>query len=169
MMAGKSKHEKADRGRRSHSTYEQRHPQKPADAPGPSGREGAAFPSAPSHAPELFPRLFQASGDGIVLQEVCSPPGGGRFLEVNDGLCRMPGYTRDEILALMPFEVLGAEARTALAELVEKGTDTPRAFFETTLVAKDGSRIPVEVHTSRLQFQERPLVLSILRDITVRR
>ncbi len=45
----------------------------------------------------------------------------GRFMEVNDAMCFMLGYTRDEILAMTAFDILADEGKALLASRIRLG------------------------------------------------
>ncbi len=45
----------------------------------------------------------------------------GRFTEVNDAMCFMLGYTRDEILAMTAFDILADEGKALLASRIRLG------------------------------------------------
>jgi PAS domain S-box-containing protein len=92
----------------------------------------------------------------------------GRILEVNDAAVRIYGYTHAEMLTLSIYALrapethseIDAQLRTAAAEGI---------LFQTTHVRRDGSRFPVEVSAQGVWLDGEPLVLSVVRDITVRR
>jgi PAS domain S-box-containing protein len=42
----------------------------------------------------------------------------GRFKEVNDAMCQILGYTRDELLAMTPFDILDDEGRALFASRI---------------------------------------------------
>ncbi len=45
----------------------------------------------------------------------------GRFIEVNDAMCQMLGYTRDEILAMAAFDILADEGKALFASRIQLG------------------------------------------------
>jgi len=74
----------------------------------------------------------------------------GRFLEANEGFCRILGYEREELVAtdLRRIEVKESpeELREHLARIFSRGSDR----FETRLRHKDGGAIEVEVSVAVL-------------------
>jgi len=167
-MAGESKHEKTDRGRRSRPAYERLHPDEVGRSPGSESHE--CLPQHyPSHDEQrLLECLLRASHDGIVLCEGPSLVQNGRLTDVNDGLCRMLGYTREEILELTPLRLVSKEARKAIPRITQRIERSGWLLFETTLTAKDRRQIPVEINADILVFHGRRMVLAIIRDITER-
>jgi PAS domain S-box-containing protein len=92
----------------------------------------------------------------------------GRLLEVNDALCRMLGYTREELLALSIADVEAdetpADVMNHIAALQQKQFD----YFVSRHRRKDGSIIDVEVNSTWLEIGEGQLV-GFMQDITGRR
>ncbi len=168
-MATESEHEKIDGGQESHSEYEPLHPRaagRPADSRIP---DPAPQFEAPGDREALLAHLFKVSSDGIVLHELLPSPQKGRFIDVNDRMCQMLGYTREEVLRLTLFEILGEEAREAIPETIRRLRQSGRLLFETTLIRKDGQPLPVEVSVDTVEFRQRRMTLTVVRDITERK
>jgi PAS domain S-box-containing protein len=113
--------------------------------------------------------LFNNASDALLVSQLT--PGGmpGAFIEVNDVACDQLGYTRDEMLQLSPFDLLLQEklgdVPTVMNQLLAQG----HMLFETVHVAKDGRKIPVEMSSHLFDFNGKPTILSIARDISVRK
>jgi PAS domain S-box-containing protein len=92
----------------------------------------------------------------------------GRLLEVNEALCRMLGYTREELLTLSIKDVEANESPAGvlnhIAALQQKKSD----YFVTRHRRKDGSIIDVQVNSTWLDTGEGQLV-GFIQDITERR
>ncbi|RPJ63992.1 MAG: PAS domain S-box protein, partial [Dehalococcoidia bacterium] len=88
---------------------------------------------------EKFRNIFEQSRDAILITDQ-----DGKFLDVNDAMCLLTGYSRDEILFsdLKPVK----NARKVFRRLVEK-TDSVRDQ-ELALQRKDGTSINVLVSAS---------------------
>jgi len=168
-MAAKSEHGKTDGGQESHPAYERLHPREPARPAGPEIRDHPPQFEAPGEREALLAHLFKVSSDGIVLHELLPSPQKGRFLDVNDRMCRMLGYARAEVLKLTLFEILGEEARGAIPETLRRLWESGRLLFETTLIRKDGQPLPVEVSVDTVEFRQRRMTLTVVRDITERK
>jgi PAS domain S-box-containing protein len=93
----------------------------------------------------------------------------GRFLAVNDEICRRLGYTRQELLGLHPWDIdepdLGTKAKEHISTLQQAGC----IVFETVHLTKEGTRIPVEVNSRLITFRGEPAIMSTARDITDRK
>ncbi|PIU52508.1 MAG: hypothetical protein COS90_10965 [Deltaproteobacteria bacterium CG07_land_8_20_14_0_80_60_11] len=108
--------------------------------------------------------LFQTAGDAISINDL-----EGRVLEVNEEACRRLGYTRNELLHLTVSDVTAPEYVARRPELLERLRAAGHLVFETELVTRDGRIIPTECSSRLMDFQGRPAVLSIARDISERK
>ncbi|MBI5816479.1 MAG: PAS domain S-box protein [Nitrospinae bacterium] len=92
------------------------------------------------------------------------------FLDANDVVVKMLGYSRDELLTMTPDSLIpdNPELKAKLPEVGAKIMKDGRAIFDWALKAKDGRIIPVEISSHRLLLQGRATVISMLRDISDR-
>jgi PAS domain S-box-containing protein len=109
--------------------------------------------------------LFEQANDAILVNNEDDD-----ILDANQSACELWGYSREELLTmkvtdLQAPEVRGPRGGVIKGELAVHG-GTP---FESLDVHRSGSRIPVEVSTSRLADTQPALVLSIVRDIAERK
>lgn len=109
-----------------------------------------------------YRELFDNVNDAIF---VVSPEGEGlgTFIEANAVAYKNLGYGKEEILRLTPADL---DEHYALGQ---KSADNAPHLFETVIQDKNGKKIPVEVHSHHFQLSGRPAILSIIRDITVRK
>lgn len=96
----------------------------------------------PASGEALFGALFEQSAAGIALFSV-----GGRFLRANPAMCRLLGYTEQELLQKTHLDVIHLEDLEAAAvsrAQVISGRAKPRAS-ERRYVHKDGSTVWVQI------------------------
>lgn len=118
---------------------------------------------------ERYRMLFHEANDAMFLLEM-SPEGGvSRYREVNPQACQLLGYTREELLERSPFDVVVPDLHDRMAFDIEKLLQDKKLIFERIFVAKDGTRIPVEVSTRLFEHDGKPTLLSIARDLSRRR
>jgi two-component system sensor histidine kinase/response regulator len=118
---------------------------------------------------ELYRNLFEGIGDAVFVHSIGEDSLPGRFLEVNDVGCEHLGYTRQEILRLSPRDINDPETLKHALPLLPCLRTEKFVLFETTHIAKDGRRIPVEIKTRMIEFEGRPAVMGIVRDISERK
>ncbi|MCQ8894266.1 MAG: PAS domain S-box protein [Methanolinea sp.] len=116
-----------------------------------------------------FREIFNSANDAIHIHELREDGLPGRFSEVNAVACEMLGYSREEFLGMTPLDLVqgghGKPLDVIGREILGKG----HAIFETEHKRKDGSTVPVEIHTHRVTIRNRDVVLSVVRDITERK
>ena len=107
---------------------------------------------------EQYHAMFTASIDGLALWNAQ-----GEVVYTNPALWRMYGYSDNEFSALPPGEWSGPSYRADFLRSVEAGLSL---HSEITERRRDGSTFEVEVHGVPMQYQGKPHVLTIARDIT---
>lgn len=127
-----------------------------------------ARPGAAIEAQQLD-LLLQLSCDGVVLHELISETAPGNFLQANQAICRLLGYSLEEMHRLTPLDILAPE------DLAKVPGDTAVMerdgilIHQKTLLAKDGCRIPVEISSRLFEHDGRRMAVSNIRDITERK
>jgi len=111
-----------------------------------------------------FRDFFNNTGDAIVIHDLQ-----GRFLEVNDEICRRLQYSRGELLEMSPSDIDEPEYGGHVPDLIRTLQQTGHIVFETVHRAKDGTSIPTEVSSRVITYHGEPAVLSTGRDITDRK
>ena len=92
-----------------------------------------------------------------------------RFVAVNDAACERLGYTREELLGLMPRAIDAAPRPGQLREVMARLVKEDRVMYESVLRTRDGEEIPVEISSSLTDVDGELMVLSIARDISGRK
>ncbi len=94
---------------------------------------------------------------------------GTHFISVNDAVCIISGYSREEMLSMSPFDLLAEESKTVFADRIRRqlaGEKIPDTV-EYKVRKKDGSLVYA---TLKVSFSPRPdVALVIAHDITERR
>ncbi|MFO0965852.1 MAG: PAS domain S-box protein [Gemmataceae bacterium] len=105
--------------------------------------------------------LFDAFDDAIFLHD-----SDGHILEANPAACRRLGYTRDELLRLNTRDIDDPAFAAGFKDRLEAQLATKRFRCEGRHRTKDGRLIPVDINTSVIQVQGKPVVLAVMRDMT---
>jgi len=95
-----------------------------------------------------------------------------KLLSVNDIMCDLTGYTRDELLSLSPFSLLMEESRNRLSERIEKisSGEKTRETVEYKIRTKDGREFWALLNTKVFCKDGRPLKAQVVaQDISERK
>lgn len=110
---------------------------------------------------EVRLRKFAAAAQGaIVFHE------DGIITDCNEATSRLCGHSAEELIGSRVIDYVAPEHREKALENVRRGYERP---YESEIVAKDGTRIPVEFEGREMPFQGKVYRLSIVRDIRRRK
>jgi PAS domain S-box-containing protein len=107
---------------------------------------------------EQYHSIFCAAVDGLALWNAA-----GEIVDTNPALWRMYGYSGDESSTTPPHGYRGPSYDARFLQAVAAGQSL---HIEVTERRKDGSALELEVHGIPMQYQGKPHVLTIARDIT---
>jgi PAS domain S-box-containing protein len=113
--------------------------------------------------------LFEKGNDAILVFELSPESVPTRFVEANEVACRRLGYSRDELLARSPLDIVPPERLGEVLAILKQFRLNDRILYESEHVAKDGNRVPVEINSLHFPLQGKTTVLSISRDISERK
>ncbi len=94
-----------------------------------------------------------------------------QFFYVNQGAAAQVGYSREELLAMHPYDIKPDFPEARFRQFIEpllRG-EKQSVIFETWHQGKDGSRVPVEVFLQYIAAAEQSRFVAIVRDITERK
>jgi len=113
---------------------------------------------------EDYRRVFENAHDPIFI----FAPEDEKILNANRRACEIYGFSREELLGMSLASISENVMRGQLqiAETLRKGTFYN---FESVQYRKDGSRMFLEINASLIEYEGRPAILSINRDVTERR
>jgi PAS domain S-box-containing protein len=121
--------------------------------------------AALSKSEEKYRNLFEHANDSIFIID----PSSRQLLDVNENAAKRLGYTRDELLQLTIDDIttpMGAKhSHDIIRELLNAGNVT----FEHTHLGKDKTEIQVEISSRVIEYGDRQVFQSIVRDITERK
>jgi PAS domain S-box-containing protein len=125
----------------------------------------AAVPPPPDPAAGTWARaLFDGIDDAVFVHDL-----EGHILEANPAACRRLGYSRAEMLRLTTRDIDDPELAAGYSERLRAQVTQGRCSCEGRHRTKDGRLIPVDINTSAIEFNGRPAVLAVMRDITGRK
>lgn len=108
--------------------------------------------------------VFDSTNDAIIIYDL-----EGHILEVNKTACDRLGYTRDEFLNMTAMNIASPVYAKLVLKRIEELKAKKQHFFETAHVTKDGKIIPVELSSRVIEFDGKPAILNVARDMTQRK
>ncbi len=126
--------------------------------------EEKSYQDALRDSREDYGALFNSAADAMFIHSL-----DGRFQDVNEAACKSLGYTREELLQMTPKDIDDAEAASMVSERMLETIERGVSIFEAVHLAKDGRKIPVELHVRALNHRGQQTFLTIARDVTWRK
>ncbi|MGZ5571269.1 MAG: sensor domain-containing protein [Usitatibacter sp.] len=105
-------------------------------------------------------KFTEAAQAGIVFHE------DGIITDCNDAILRLTGYSHDELVGSEIIKHVVPERREEALDVLRRGLESA---YESEILAKDGTRIPVEFEGRVMPFNGKVYRLSMVRDIRRRR
>lgn len=109
--------------------------------------------------------LFNAVSDSVVVHRLASDDSPGAFIDFNEAFVALLGYKQAELARIEPDSLIDTDrqrfstAKNLHAEVT--------ALYETRLTRRDGTTVPVEIHT-RMLDPDSGIALSVIRDVSER-
>ncbi|MCF8382961.1 MAG: PAS domain S-box protein [Chlorobium sp.] len=114
--------------------------------------------------------LFEHIRDGVFVHPILENGDLGRFEMVNAAACGTLGYTEEELLQMSPGEIDDPEHSSSyIPEATKHLLHEGQVLFEAVQVSKNGTRIPVEVSSTRVELSGSPYIISTVRNISGRK
>ena len=112
---------------------------------------------------ERYRTLFEQANDAVFVTTV-----DGKIVDVNDKACQLLGYEHQELLGLTIDDIVSPGTRERWPRRFPEAArlNTP---LEITYLRKDRSPVVAEASTGLLEVGEEQLVLTMARDISMRR
>jgi PAS domain S-box-containing protein len=113
---------------------------------------------------EKYRLLFNNAADAIYVVDEDA-----RMLAVNPLACEQLGYTEAELMSMTIDLLDSPEQARYIPERIARLMEQGYLMFETVLQRKDGSPVSTEVSARKINWNGRPAIMSICRDITERK
>jgi PAS domain S-box-containing protein len=124
-------------------------------------------------SPEALAKALEHAANLAGIGIVVAWTDGDRIVNsfMNQAIADIAGLTLEEVYGVNTWDALPADERERLYQMHAERLrgESPPARFETAIVRRDGSRIPIEVATTRLEVDGRPCNVSLVWDNSVRR
>jgi len=113
---------------------------------------------------QRFRSLVEQAADAIFIHNMQ-----GELLDVNEQACRSLGYSRLELQGMSIADIERIQSPLQFSSLWNSVQRGGSLTFEAEHQRKDGSSFPVEIRLGSFQYQEQPMLLALVRDITDRK
>ncbi len=111
-----------------------------------------------------YESYFNNSLDGIfILESIYGVP--SSFVEVNDALARMLGYSKNEIIEFDPLDILAEGEKKKLLNIAENILEQQEIYFLTAFRNSKKQRIPVEISIKTLDTSLNPQLIGVARNV----
>ncbi|ALO14324.1 Autoinducer 2 sensor kinase/phosphatase LuxQ [Salinivirga cyanobacteriivorans] len=92
----------------------------------------------------------------------------GEFLDCNTALLQLTQYSYNDLQNIHPKEVIDEETGKKYFARLQKLVEKKHLTFNTTIIKKNGEKLPVEINANLIHYKGREAVLISARDITDR-
>ncbi len=116
-----------------------------------------------------YKMLFNNANDAVFVTQLSDEKSYGDFIEVNEVACERLGYSKEEFLQLSPSAIVAPKSILDFNFNISRLMNEGHVIYDLVHRAKDRKLIPVEINSHLFQYNEKPTVLSIARDITERK
>lgn len=119
---------------------------------------------------QRFETLFNFGADAVFVHPYVES-GFKNFIEVNNIACLMFGYSKEEFLKLSPANIASQPDIKKRGDKKERTNlkESKNRIFDARMIKKSGEVFPVEISSTVFDYQEQKFIMSVVRDITVRK
>jgi PAS domain S-box-containing protein len=108
--------------------------------------------------------IFDGMVDGLAILDYEA----NKFVRVNAALCRMLGYSEEELLALGPLDIHPAEEIPVLVQRLQSRAEGNKGTENVPVVRKDGTIFFADIASNLHNARGRPYLAGFFRDVTER-
>ncbi|MCC5636737.1 PAS domain S-box protein [Nostoc sp. CHAB 5844] len=109
--------------------------------------------------------IFETVNDGITVVDLDT----GKIIAANPAFCQMHGYSQAEILQLNPQDYIHPDSFHLFGEFITSVKNGREFHAQAVDIHKDGTYFDIEVTGKLLNYNSKPHVLSVVRDISERK
>ncbi len=113
---------------------------------------------------DRFQKLFNSVGDSIFVTDMDE-----NIIEINQASCNNLGYSKEEFLKMKITGIKSSEFAVHVGINRKKIIENGFLIYESEHLTKDGRKILVEIISRLIDYNNEKLVLSIARNITIRK
>jgi PAS domain S-box-containing protein/putative nucleotidyltransferase with HDIG domain len=120
---------------------------------------------------ERYEILFKHINDGIFVYSKNSDNTQGNLIEVNESACTLLEYTKEELLNLAPCDYIKTDKTGITSEkaCLQALSNNNKVITEKTYITKSGKEIFIEASSQLFKYRDKPIVITMARDISQRK
>ena len=110
--------------------------------------------------------IYDGMVDGLLIADVETK----RFVRANPAICRMLGYSEEELLSLSVMDIHPVEELPAVLDKFQaQAAGRIRINEDAPVLRKDGTVVYTDISGKAITYRERPCLIKFFRDITERK
>ncbi|WP_066496230.1 diguanylate cyclase [Abyssisolibacter fermentans] len=109
---------------------------------------------------ERYRQLVDAPFEGIMIIN------NGKILEINNEICNMSNYKKEELIGKCLFDFIPNEYHKTIEESIKSNK---KQYYEAAFIKKDGSHLNIEVLSRPFFFKGKRVRVGAIRDLTERK
>ncbi len=113
---------------------------------------------------ERYRKIVENINDAMVIHDKK-----GTITFVNEHACKLFKYKKEELIGLSIVKLHSEENIKTIKRIIKEQKWMDQALLEQDIIAKDGSRIPVEINTKKVLYHNNLEIHSFIRNITGRK
>ena len=121
-------------------------------------------PSQILESEQRYQSIFESASDGIMIIDGET----GLVVDANPAACKIYGYTRENFIGLHPTRFIQPDSQPLFTKYVQAVQSDGACEDLEVHLRQDRSSFHTELHGTMLTYQDRPCVLSIVRDVSQR-
>jgi PAS domain S-box-containing protein len=113
--------------------------------------------------------LFNNTSDAMFVCHLNYGKTLGSFVEVNEKACQILNFSMNELLEQNPLRIIFENKEAEILNFIDRLNSNKSIIFNATLSCRNNDMIPAEINSRLFDYNERPAILFISRDIAERR
>ena len=117
---------------------------------------------------ERYRSVFNQANDAMFVCNLNYAKTLSNFVEVNEVACKTLEYTKKELVDQNPASVIFNNYEGEIVKIIDNIWLEGHAIFDAVQITKTGKKIPAEISAHLIEFNDKPAVLFISRDVSQR-
>jgi PAS domain S-box-containing protein len=92
--------------------------------------------------------------------------GQSRFIEVNNSFSKLLGISKSKILSMNPNDIFAPESLKKMPQKRLRLNQKGYLYSEELLCVNNGDKLPVEIHSSKIKWEQKDLFFHVVREIS---